>query len=116
MRKATRKPPGRGGAAAIGAGSSMWRERSQDSFVSIHFWRGVLGNGCPDSTHHDPLASPNPLVLRKRRRRATAAACRSTEAEPAEHGEQDVDAGHGGDRNDRKSSGPAGDRAVCRRT
>src|ERR1700679_166656 len=70
MRKAIRNPPSRGGAAAIGAGSSMFRERSQDSFVSIHFWRGVLGNGCLDSAHHDPLASPNPLVLRKRRLRA----------------------------------------------
>src|SRR5580698_296881 len=104
MRNAIRNPPGRGGAAAIGAGSSMCRERSQDSFVSIHFWRGVLGNGCPDTTHHDPLASPNLQVLRKRRLRAATAGGRSTEAEPAENGEQDVDAGHDGNRDDGKSS------------
>ena len=61
-----RRPPGRGGAAGIGAGTSMWRERSQDSLVSIHFWRGVLGKGCPDSTHHGRIASPNALVRRKR--------------------------------------------------
>src|SRR5580698_3982785 len=100
MRNATRKPPGWGGAATIGSGSSMWRERSQDSFVSIHFWRGVLGNGCPDSTHHDPLASPNPLVLRKRRSGASAVACRSTQPAPTEHGQQDVDARHDGNRDD----------------
>src|SRR5580704_150051 len=66
MRNATRSPPGRGGAAGIGAGTSTWRERSHDSLVSIHFWRGVLGKGCPDSTHHGRIASPNALVPRKR--------------------------------------------------
>ena len=44
----------------------MWRERSQDSLVWIHFWRGVLGNLCPSSSHHGRIASPNPLVWRKR--------------------------------------------------
>ena len=59
--------PGRGGAAGSGAGTSIWSDRSHDSFVSIHFWRGVLGNGCPDSARHEATASPNALVRRKRR-------------------------------------------------
>src|SRR5580693_5921797 len=99
MRKATRKPPGRGGAAGIGAGSSMWRERSQDSLVSIHFWRGVLGNGCPDSTQHGRIASPNALLLRKRRLE-TASVDGSAETEPAKDGQEHVHAGHGGNRHD----------------
>ena len=50
----------------MGAGTSMGRDRSQDALVSIHFWRGVLSKGCPDSTHGGRIASPNALVRRKR--------------------------------------------------
>ncbi len=38
----------------------MWRERSQDSRISVHFWRGDLGTKCSDTTNHGRIASPNP--------------------------------------------------------
>jgi alkylation response protein AidB-like acyl-CoA dehydrogenase len=44
----------------------MWRERSQDSLISMHFWRGVLGTGCSGTSNHGRIASPNPTLWRKR--------------------------------------------------
>src|ERR1700735_3807057 len=61
----------------------MCRERSQDSLVSIHFWRGVLGNGCPDSTQHGRIASPNALLLRKRRPETTPLTSHPNPSQPS---------------------------------
>jgi hypothetical protein len=47
-------------------GISMVRDRSQDSLVSIHFWRGDLGTNCSDRYCHSGIASPNPRMWRKR--------------------------------------------------
>jgi len=47
-------------------GISIVRDRSQDSFVSIHFWRGDLGTKCSDRYRHSRIASPNPRLWRKR--------------------------------------------------